>query len=153
MNRVQVITGIAAPLLLAACAGITGHVSAQGMVTGGTVTGGTVTGGMVTGGTVTGRLVIEGGSLGPGGQQPGERPVPGTVEFTAEGHRLDEVPAGNSGTFSVRLPPGTYAVSGRSPRVIEVSGGTRREIPCSQPLRVTVTARDTIKITVTCVVP
>src|SRR6516225_12322407 len=36
-------------------------------------------------GHLAGKLVMEGGPLGPGGQQPGERPMSGTVTFTAAG--------------------------------------------------------------------
>jgi hypothetical protein len=59
-------------------------------------------------GHVTGKLLIEGGPIGPGGQQPGERPIPGTVTFTAAGHRPVEVGVRASGTFSAWLPPGRY---------------------------------------------
>jgi hypothetical protein len=105
-------------------------------------------------GIVTGRLVLEGGPLGPGERQPGERPIPGTIRFTAAGrHRLFTARAGKSGTFAVLLPPGTYQVSGRSPRVMEVSNGTSRQTPCSQPRSVTVTERHTVKITLACIVP
>jgi hypothetical protein len=92
--------------------------------------------------------------VGAGGRQPGERPIPGTILFTAAArHRLITARAGKSGTFTVRLPPGTYQVSGRSPRVMEVSNGTSRQTPCSQPRSVTVTARHTVKITLACIVP
>jgi hypothetical protein len=104
-------------------------------------------------GRVTGRFFLEGGPLGPGGQQPGKRPIGGTVTFTAAGHRPFSVRVSSSGGFTVHLPPGRYSVSGRSPRVVEVSGGTRRVLPCSQPLRVTVSAGHAASIAVTCIVP
>jgi len=104
-------------------------------------------------GHVAGKLVMEGGPLGPGGQQPRERPLPGTVTFTAAGHRAVSVKVGAAGTFSVPLPPGRYQVSGRSPDVIEVDGGTSRELPCSRPASTTVTAGHTVTITVACIVP
>ena len=104
-------------------------------------------------GLVTGKFLIEGGPIGPGGQQPGERPLPGTVQFTADGRRPVTVPAGSSGTFSVRLPAGTYHVSGRSPVIVDVSNGSSRQTPCSQPLSVAVTSRHTTTITLTCIVP
>ena len=65
-------------------------------------------------GHLSGRLVMEGGPLGPGGKQPGERPMSGTVTFTAAGHQPITVKVGSSGTFSVPLPAGRYQVSGRS---------------------------------------
>lgn len=149
MNLLRTCVGVLAALLLAGCAATAGH---------GSVTG-----------HIVGRLLMEGGPLGPGGRQPGERqpgerPIPGTVTFTAAGHRRVTVPVGPSGTFSVRLPSGRYHVSGRSPRITEVSSGsvisdsglatgTERELPCSQPLSVTVTARHTATIAVTCIVP
>ena len=102
---------------------------------------------------LTGKLVMEGGPLGPDGQQPGERPMSGTVTFTAAGHRAITVEVGSSGKFSVPLPPGRYRVSGRSPDIMEVNGGHSRELPCSQPASVVVRAGSTATITLACVVP
>jgi len=105
-------------------------------------------------GRVSGRFLLEGGPLGPGGQQPGERPIGGTVTFTAAGHhRSFSVHVSSAGDFTVQLPAGRYSVSGRSPRVVEVNGSTRRILPCSQPLRVTVTPGHAASIAVTCDVP
>ena len=105
-------------------------------------------------GHVTGRLLIEGGPIGPGGQQPGERPIPGTVTFTAAGHRPVSVGAGTSGKFSAWLPPGRYRVAGRSPDIETVtSSGKTVEQTCSQPLTVTVSARHAATIAVVCIVP
>jgi hypothetical protein len=94
---------------------------------------------------------MEGGPLGPGGKQPGERAMSGTVTVTSAGHQ--PVTVGTSGTFSVPLPPGRYQVSGRSPDVMEIDGGHRRELPCSQPTSAVITAGQTATITLTCVVP
>jgi len=105
-------------------------------------------------GHLTGRLLMEGGALGPGGQQPGERPISGTVTFTAAGRRQVNARVGSSGTFSAWLPPGQYQVSGRSPDIEAGHGsGNWRELPCSQPTSVTVTAGHTAAISVTCIVP
>ena|SRR5215813_11632118 len=104
-------------------------------------------------GHLAGRLVMEGGPLGPGGKQPGERPMSGTVTVTSAGDHRVTVTVGTSGTFSVPLPPGRYQVSGRSPDVIEIDGGHRRELPCSQPTSAVITAGQTATITLTCVVP
>src|SRR2546429_696339 len=104
-------------------------------------------------GPLTGRLVMEGGPLGPGGTQPRERPMSGTVTLTAAGHQPVTVKVGSSGTFSVPLPAGRYQVSGRSPEVMEIDGGHSREVPCSQPSSAVVTAGHTATITLTCVVP
>ena len=105
-----------AVLLLAGCAAPAGHGPVKG--------------------EVTGRLLREGGPASPGGQ-PGQRPMPGTVTFTSTSDRRVMVRAGSSGTFSVRLPPGRYRVSG----------------PCSRPSPVTVTARHTVHVKIICIVP
>jgi hypothetical protein len=104
-------------------------------------------------GHLTGRLVMEGGPLGPGGKQPGERAMSGAVTVAVAGHQPVTVTVGSSGTFSVPLPPGRYQVSGRSPDVMEIDGGQRRELPCSQPTSAVVTAGQIATITLTCVVP
>ena len=79
-------------------------------------------------GQVTGRLLIQGGG------SPGQRPMPGTVAFTATGQPPMTVRVPNSGTFSVQLPPGRYHVSG----------------PCARPLPVTVTAHRTTHVNIVC---
>jgi hypothetical protein len=143
MNRLTAGTAALAVLLLAACGGTTGTVETGTDMT--AATGAT---------TVTGRFLIEGGPMRPGGGQPGERPLRGTVTFTALGGRTVSVPAGRSGTFSVGLAPGTYHVSGRSPEIMEVSSdGAQHETACSQPLTVHVAGQRTLKIAVTCIVP
>jgi hypothetical protein len=154
MNRPTAGAGALAVLLLAACGGTTGPGGAAGtMDTSATGTGAATTGtaGTGTGTTaVTGRFLMEGGPVRPGGDQPGERPLRGTVT----GERTVSVPVGRAGTFSVALAAGTYHVSGRSPQIMEVSGGgTQHETACSQPLTVHVTGQRTLKITVTCIVP
>ena len=103
-------------------------------------------------GHLAGKLVMEGGPLQPGGNQPGERPMSGTVTFTAAGHQAVTVMVGSSGEFSVPLPPGRYQVSGRSPDIMEVDGGHSRELPCSHPASVVVTAGATATITLACIV-
>jgi hypothetical protein len=104
-------------------------------------------------GHLRGKLVMEGGPMGPGGKQPGERPMSGTVTFTAAGHQPVTVKVGASGTFSVPLPPGRYHVSGRSPDIMEIDGGRSRELPCSQPTSAVVAAGQTSTITLACIVP
>jgi hypothetical protein len=137
MNQLRTSACVLAALLMTGCAAASG----QAPVTG----------------HLAGRLVMEGGPMGLGGQQPGERPMPGTVTFAAAGHRQVAVQVGASGTFSVQLPAGTYQVSGRSPD-IETSNGsgaseTDQELPCSQPLSAKITAGHVATVTVTCVVP
>jgi hypothetical protein len=171
MNRLMAGSGAGAlaVLLLAACGrsaetgttgtgtgnAVTGTGTTGTATTGGTGTVTTVTGTTVTGTTtVTGRFLIEGGPVRPGGGQPGERPLRGTVTFTAAGQRPVSVRVGRSGTFSVALLPGTYHVAGRSPAIVEVSGsGAQHEASCSSPLTVHVAGQHTLKITVTCIVP
>ena len=118
------------------------------------------TGSAAVTGHLTGRFVMEGGPISPGGQQPGERPIPGTVTLTAAGHRPVTIQVGDSGKFSAWLPPGRYQVSGRSPDIEEASSAQAGsgasqgvERPCSQPLSVTITAGHTAAITLTCIVP
>jgi hypothetical protein len=79
-------------------------------------------------GQVTGRLLSQGGG------SPGQRPMPGTVAFTAAGQPPMTVRVPNSGTFSVQLPPSRYHVSG----------------PCGRPLPVTVTAHRTTHVNIVC---
>ena len=119
---------------------------------------GAATGQVVTGtapaGTVTGTFVREGGALGPGGQQPAEKRLPGLIQFIGTNKQTFKVRVGNNGTFELRLPTGTYSVVGRTPDIVEVdTNGSSRETPCSQPLSVTVRNDHTSNITVTCVVP
>jgi hypothetical protein len=105
-------------------------------------------------GHVTGRLLIEGGAMGPGGQQPGERPIPGTVIFTRAGHRPVAVGVGTSGKFSAALPSGRYQVTGRSPDIITVTDSGKDLVQtCGGPFSVTVSARHTATIAVVCIVP
>jgi hypothetical protein len=133
MKRLNAIVAVSAVMLTAACA--TSELPAS------------------PSGHVTGKLLIEGGPMGPGGQQPGERPIPGTVQFTASGRRPVTARAASSGSFSVTLPAGTYDVSGRSPLVTSTSNGGSHQTPCSQPLTVSVTSQHTTTITLTCIVP
>jgi hypothetical protein len=118
------------------------------------------TGAAAVTGHLTGRFVMEGGPISPTGQQPGERPIPGTVTVTAAGHRRATIQVGASGRFSAWLPPGRYQVSGRSPDIEQASSaqagsGANQgvELPCSQPLSVTITAGHTAAVTLTCIVP
>ncbi len=104
-------------------------------------------------GHLTGKFVREGGPMGPDGKQPAERPLSGTVTFTVAGHQVVTVKVGPSGVFSVSLPPGHYQVSGRSPGITEIDGGHSRELPCSQPTPVIVTAGQAGTITLACIVP
>jgi len=129
-------------------------VTGTGPVTTGTVTTGTGSTTVTGTTTVTGRFLIEGGPMRPGGGQPGERPLRGTVTFTTAGERTVSVPVGRSGAFSVALAPATYHVSGRSPEIMEVSnGGAQHETVCSRPLTVRVAGWHTLKIAVACIVP
>jgi hypothetical protein len=92
--------------------GTTGtDIPGTGTVTTGTVRTDTGTATVTGTTTVTGRFLIEGGPMRPGGGQPEERPLRGTVTFTAVGERTVSVPVGRSGTFSVALAPGAYQVS------------------------------------------
>jgi hypothetical protein len=104
-------------------------------------------------GTVTGRLVREGGPLGPGGQQPGAHPIPGTIRFTAGRHRAIMVRTSRAGRFSVQLPAGKYQVADRSPRLLLVAANGIARQTWSRPVTVTVTAHHVTRITLVIPVP
>ena len=104
-------------------------------------------------GHVTGKLLIEGGAMGPGGQQPGERPIPGTVTLTAAGHRPVTITVGNSGRFSAWLPAGRYRVVWRSPAIITVTDSGHEEQTSSPAPPVTISARHAATITLVAIVP
>jgi hypothetical protein len=137
MTQLRICAGALAVLMLAGCASASTPASTTPAT-----------------GLLAGRFVREGGPLGPGGQQPAEIPLRGTVTFTATGHRAVSVQVGASGLFSVTLLPGRYQVAGRSPDIETVGpDGREQEQACSQPLSATITAGQTITIAVTCVVP
>ncbi len=145
MNELRTCACVLGALLLTGCtaAGAAEH-----------ATGHTLAGSARATGHVTGKLLIEGGPIEPGGQQAGGRPIPGTVTFTAAGHRPVAVRVGASGKFSAWLSPGRYQVAGRSPDIITVTdSGKDLEQTCSQPLSVTVSARHAAAIKVVCPVP
>jgi hypothetical protein len=151
MKSFRTCAGLLATLALAGCA-TASHTSQPSLTS--------HTGSAAVTGHLTGRFVIEGGPISPDGQQPGERPIPGTVTLTAAGHRPVTIHVGDSGKFSAWLPPGRYQVSGRSPDIEEASsaqagpGGSQGvELPCSRPLSVTIAAGHTAAVTLTCIVP
>jgi hypothetical protein len=105
-------------------------------------------------GTVTGTFMRVGGPLGPGGMQPRSVPLTGTVTFSASHHRMVAVQVGKTGRFSLRLPAGSYAVSGRSLSIVEqLASGANVVRACSQPDHVTVVARRAVRLSVVCAVP
>ena len=78
-------------------------------------------------------------------------PLSGTVTFTDAGGHATLFTIGAAGTFSVRLPAGTYRVSGRTPSVSAVNkDGSTTPIPCSLPQTIQVRPSQTTRITVTC---
>jgi hypothetical protein len=105
-------------------------------------------------GTMTGTFTRVGGPLGPGGTQPRPVPLTGTLQFSAGHHRMVAVQVGETGRFSVSLPPGSYTVSGRSPSLVTtLASGAHVVRPCTQPVRVTVVARRTVHVSLVCAVP
>jgi hypothetical protein len=149
MSKLRTCAGVLGVLLMTGCAGAGAAEHAAGH------TAVHTSGGPAwAAGYVTGRLLIEGGPISPSGQQPGERPIPGTVTFTAAGPRPVAVEVGSSGTFSAWLPPGRYQVSGRSPDIITVTDSGKDEVQtCSQPVSVMVSARHAATLAVVCIVP
>jgi hypothetical protein len=147
MNQWRTCAGLLSALLLTGCTAASATASTAAYTIGSTTAS-------VAAGHVTGKLVRAGGPIGPGGKQPGEQPLPGTVTFNTAGHRPVSVRVGASGKFSVWLDPGRYRVAGRSPDIVTVtSTGKDLEQTCSQPLSVTVRARHTTAIAVVCPVP
>jgi len=106
-----------------------------------------------TRGTVTGRLVREGGPIGPGGQQPGVHPIPGTIRFAAGRHQVIMVRTSKTGRFSVQLPSGKYQVADRSPRVLLVGANGIGHQTWSRPVVVTVSGHHVTRITLVIAVP
>jgi hypothetical protein len=156
MKRLLIVPGLAAVLLSAACAANTQVTSSTQPTSSVTTQTGT--------GLVQGKFIREGGPMGPGGQQPAVR-LSGTVAFNGGPGDVVRFHVGKSGAFSLRLPAGTYAVTGRTPSIMQVSNGAvvsakgqvikghGTETVCSVPLSVTVTPQHTSKITLICVVP
>jgi len=102
-------------------------------------------------GRIEGKFQRVGGPLGPGGTQPAVVALSGTMRFTRAGHKTITVRVGKSGRFAVRLAPGTYRVSGRTPDIRGEPGNT--EATCSLPGTVTVKAGSVRHVTVVCAVP
>jgi hypothetical protein len=102
-------------------------------------------------GRITGKFQRVGGPLGPGGKQPPVVALSGTMRFTRAGHQTITVRVGKSGRFAVRLAPGTYRVSGRTPDIRGEPGDA--EATCSLPGAVTVRAGAVRHVTVVCAVP
>ena len=105
-------------------------------------------------GRVIGTFIRMGGPLGPGGKQPPDRLLRGTVQFLAAHHRTVAVRVGRSGRFSIWLRAGTYRVSGRSPSLLEqLPSGAVRETTCSAQQQIAVVAGRALRISVVCNVP
>ncbi|HEY2314715.1 MAG TPA: hypothetical protein VGH96_13950 [Streptosporangiaceae bacterium] len=105
-------------------------------------------------GKVVGTFVRVGGPLGPGGTQPPDVPLSGTVQFTAAHRGTVAVWVGKSGRFSVWLPAGAYRVSGRSPSIVGLlASGAEREDTCPLEVPVHVVAGRALQVAVVCSVP
>jgi hypothetical protein len=96
-------------------------------------------------GTVTGHLYGVGGPA-TVTAPPSPRPWPGTVTVTGSGVQLD-IRVGADGTYSVRVGPGRYTVTGHSPLY---GNGTYL---CQAAGMATVTSRHTTKADVLCQMP
>jgi hypothetical protein len=96
---------------------------------------------------------MEGGALGPNGQQPSARAIPGTVMFTTAGHRPVTVTVGPSGRFSQQMPPGRYQVSGRTPYIETVTGSGKTLVQTCGLTSASVTAGHTTSVELICYVP
>lgn len=147
MSRLVISTGIAMAVALAGCSAA----SAPGAARAGAARAGGA-GHEPARGRVTGRLLVEGGAMRAGGRQPGQRPVRGTVWFTAAGHRRITILVGSAGAFSAWLVPGRYAVSGSSPRVSQ-AGRAGHPAPCARAVPALVQPGQVTRIAVICIVP
>jgi hypothetical protein len=101
-------------------------------------------------GIVRGQFERQGGPAGPGGQQPPDVPLSGTITFTGRGHLKVSVRAGQTGRFTARLAPGFYAVSGRTP---DIQGPGHQEMVCTYRGKVRVSTGRTRHMTLLCTVP
>lgn len=102
-------------------------------------------------GRVLGKFMRAGGPLGPGGKQPPEVPLSGTMRFIGAGPAATTIRVGKAGTFAVRLAPGRYRVVGRTPDIAGEPGNI--EATCSLPGTLVVSAGQTRHVTVVCAVP
>jgi hypothetical protein len=100
-------------------------------------------------GAVTGRYLMEGGPINQTGHTAAPWPIAGQVSFSAGG-RTASAAAGQNGDFSIRLAPGTYTVTARTPHL---SGPGPSDSGCYLPQTVTVQAGSAATITVYCAVP
>jgi hypothetical protein len=100
-------------------------------------------------GTVQGTFERVGGpiTVTNGKAQTPTVPLSGTVTFTGGNGQKFSVSVGSSGTFSVQLAVGSYAVSGVSG---QLGGGG---LACSSPLNAGVRAGEISRILVVCPVP
>ncbi len=90
------------------------------MALGLTACAGGVTSGLTTSTTATG--LVKGTLETVGGPAPGTpNPVNGTITLTNARGARRTTPAGSDGRFSVHVAPGTYRVSGTSPKVTDNS--------------------------------
>lgn len=102
-------------------------------------------------GQVAGKFERVGGPVQPGTLQSLTVPLSGTIAFARFGHKTVTVRVGRKGRFSVRLAPGVYRMSGRTPDIQGEPGNVDATCPLFRPL--TVRAGVTRHITVVCSVP
>jgi hypothetical protein len=102
-------------------------------------------------GQVVGKFERVGGPAQPGTMQTLTVPLSGTIRFTRAGRRPVTVRVGKTGLFSVRLAPGVYRVSGRTPDIVGEPGNVDAICPIFRPVAIsTGMARH---VTVVCSVP
>jgi hypothetical protein len=84
-----------------------------------------------------------------GGPAPGVRlPLPGRVVATNTAGRRFTGTVGKSGRFTMWLPPGTYRLTGHSPRVH--AGGRETRCAAAHPVRAQVGGSPTARVEVAC---
>jgi hypothetical protein len=92
---------------------------------------------------------IAGALLGVGGPAPGTYPLPGHVVATSSSGTRYTVATGVKGRYNLSLPPGTYRLTGHSPRLR--SHGAERLCAAMHPVHVAA-GRTTSGTYVTCMV-
>jgi hypothetical protein len=103
-------------------------------------------------GTVKGTYELEGGPIGPGGQNPPIQPLNGII--TATGRNGHAKAVAKNGHFTMQLRPGTYKLTGWTGAIKEMNGSTVVEngMHCGSAT-VVVTAHRTAKAALYCYAP
>jgi hypothetical protein len=81
-------------------------------------------------GSISGTLEAVGGPPRPTGSSAAGRPLPGQVTVTGAGHTYAVV-VGQTGQYSLSVPPGTYTITARSPLYQSGAADCRAQNPAT----------------------